>query len=56
MQVDAESDDITLNCATCGIHVGIKKALAHMERCFMKVCPSYACVQNYMCEHVRVFK
>jgi COMPASS component SPP1 len=36
-EVDAESDDITLNCATCGIHVGIKKALAHMERCFMKL-------------------
>ena len=35
--MDTESDDITLHCATCGVHVGIKKALAHMERCFMKV-------------------
>ena len=34
---DGESDEATVHCATCGVHVSVRKALGHMERCFMKV-------------------
>ncbi len=37
-QTDADSDDLTIHCATCGQPVTLKKAMAHFERCFNKVC------------------
>ena len=46
---EGESDEATVHCATCGVHVSVRKALGHMERCFMKVCAgcgTSACVRG----------
>ena len=34
---EAESDDLTIHCATCSQPVTLKKAMVHFERCFIKV-------------------
>ena len=35
--VDGDSEEDTIHCATCGVQVSLKKAMVHMEKCFMKV-------------------
>ena len=40
LQVAASEGDVeedTIHCATCGMQVTLKKAMVHMEKCFMKV-------------------
>ena len=34
---DADIEEDTIHCATCGMQVTLKKAMVHMEKCFMKV-------------------
>ncbi len=34
---EAESEDLTIHCATCSQPVTLKKAMHHLERCFSKV-------------------
>jgi len=34
---DGETEEDTIHCATCGMQVSLKKAILHMEKCFMKV-------------------
>lgn len=35
--VDGDSEEDTIHCATCGMQISLKKAMVHMEKCFMKV-------------------
>ena len=44
---EADSDDLTIHCATCSQPVMLKKAMVHFERCFSKV---------RVCTHTRCFK
>ena len=39
LQVVTSDGDVegTIDCATCGMQVTLKKAMVHMEKCFMKV-------------------
>jgi len=37
---DGETEEDTIHCATCGMQVSLKKAILHMEKCFMKVSQS----------------
>lgn len=37
MTSDGDIEEDTIHCATCGAQVSLKKALVHMEKCFMKV-------------------
>jgi hypothetical protein len=34
---EAESEDLTIHCASCSQPVTLKKAMVHFERCFNKV-------------------
>lgn len=34
---EAESEDLTIHCASCSQPVTLKKAMVHLERCFNKV-------------------
>lgn len=34
---DGDIEEDTIHCATCGVQVSLKKAMVHMEKCFMKV-------------------
>ena len=34
---EADSDDLTIHCATCSMPIMLKKAMIHFERCFNKV-------------------
>lgn len=40
--LEADSDDLTIHCATCSMPVMLKKAMTHFERCFNKVCTHVA--------------
>ena len=35
--LDDDIEEDTIHCATCGVQVSLKKAMVHMEKCFMKV-------------------
>ena len=35
--LDGDIEEDTIHCATCGMQVTLKKAMVHMEKCFMKV-------------------
>jgi len=35
--VDGDNEEDTIHCATCGVQISVKKAMVHMEKCFMKV-------------------
>lgn len=39
--VEGDVEEDTIHCATCGVQVSLKKAMVHMEKCFMKVSSSY---------------
>ena len=34
---DGDVEEDTIHCATCGMQISLKKAMVHMEKCFMKV-------------------
>ena len=40
MTSDGDVEEDTIHCATCGVQVSLKKAMVHMEKCFMKVSSS----------------
>ena len=47
--LEADSDDLTIHCATCSMPVMLKKAMTHFERCFNKVrthVAMYECVKS----------
>lgn len=51
--LDDDTEEDTIHCATCGVQVSLKKAMVHMEKCFMKV-KKFLTVKSFDISHVPV--